>query len=83
MNNHALEPTDGPRDGVITLPSSTPPQNVPSERDAAAWPVMATEAFHGLAGEFVRLVEPHTESDPVALLLQLLTGFGNQIGRGA
>jgi hypothetical protein len=51
--------------------------------DKASWPVMAPEAFHGLAGEFVRLVEPHTESDPVALLLQFLAGFGNQIGRGA
>ncbi|MBI4796408.1 MAG: DUF3987 domain-containing protein [Deltaproteobacteria bacterium] len=29
------------------------------------------------------LVTPHTESDPVALLLQFLTGFGNLIGRGA
>jgi hypothetical protein len=44
---------------------------------------MAPEAFYGLGGEFVRLVEPHTESDPVALLLQFLIGFGNQIGRGA
>ena len=51
--------------------------------EAAAWPVMASEAFYGLAGEFVRLVEPHTESDRVALLLQFLAGFGNQIGRGA
>ena len=52
-------------------------------KEAAPWPVMAPEAFHGLAGEFVRMVEPHTESDPVALLLQFLAGFGNQIGRGA
>ena len=51
--------------------------------DKAPWPVMAPEAFHGLAGEFVRLVEPHTESDSVALLLQFLTGFGNLIGNGA
>ena len=44
---------------------------------------MAPEAFYGLAGEFVRLVEPHTESDPAALLLQFLIGFGNLIGKGA
>jgi hypothetical protein len=51
--------------------------------DTSPWPVMAPLAFHGLAGEFVRLVEPHTESDPAALLLQFLAGFGNLIGRGA
>ncbi len=39
-------------------------------------------AFHGLVGDFVRLVSPHTEADPVALLSQLLAGFGNLVGRG-
>ena len=51
--------------------------------DTAPWPIMAPEAFYGLAGSFVHLVEPHTESDPAALLLQFLTGFGNLIGKGA
>jgi hypothetical protein len=41
------------------------------------------EAFHGLAGEIVRRIEPHTEADPAALLFQLLAAFGNIIGRGA
>ena len=53
------------------------------KKEAAPWPEMASQAFHGLAGEFVRLVEPHTESDPVALLGQFLCGVGNMIGRGA
>jgi len=48
-----------------------------------SWPEPQAEAaFHGLAGEFVRLVEPHTESDPVALLTQFLVCFGNAIGLG-
>jgi hypothetical protein len=38
-------------------------------------------AFHGPAGEFVRLVEPHSESDPAALLVQFLVAFGNLVGR--
>jgi hypothetical protein len=42
----------------------------------------APEAYHGIAGELVRLHEPHTEADPVALLAQLLVVFGNEIGRG-
>jgi hypothetical protein len=43
----------------------------------------APEAFHGLAGEFVRMVEPHTEADPVALLVQFLVTFGSAIGNSA
>jgi hypothetical protein len=38
-------------------------------------------AFHGLASDIVRRIEPHTEADPVALLIQVLTAFGNVIGR--
>ena len=44
---------------------------------------MDAKAFHGLAGEIVRRIEPHTEADPAALLFQLLAGFGNVIGRDA
>ncbi len=40
-------------------------------------------AFAGLAGEITRAIEPHTESDPVAILVQLLVAFGSVIGRGA
>ena len=51
--------------------------------DDPAWPRSPSqEALHGLAGEIVRTIEPHTESDPTALLLQLLVAFGNVIGRG-
>jgi hypothetical protein len=37
-------------------------------------------AFCGIAGEIVRRIEPHTEADPVALLIQFLTAFGNMLG---
>jgi Protein of unknown function (DUF3987) len=47
----------------------------------AAWPVMADAAYHGIAGDFVRLVSPQSEADPVGLLLQFLTLFGNVVGR--
>ena len=51
---------------------------------ADAWPTPPSlDAYFGLAGEFVTLVQPHTEADPVALLLQFLVGFGNVIGRSA
>ena len=45
------------------------------------WPVLNGDAMHGLAGDVVRAIEPHTESDPVALLVQFITYFGNAIGR--
>jgi Protein of unknown function (DUF3987) len=37
-------------------------------------------AYHGLAGDIVKLFEPHTEGDPVGILLQILVVFGNIIG---
>jgi hypothetical protein len=37
--------------------------------------------MHGLPGEIVATLSPHTEADPVALLIQLLVGVGNVVGR--
>lgn len=52
-----------------------------TQREKSTWPSpLAKEAFHGLAGDFVKMVEPQTEADPVALLVQLLTATGNVIG---
>ena len=46
------------------------------------WPdLLREESYYGLAGEWVRVVEPHTEADPAALLFQFLVAFGNLIGR--
>jgi hypothetical protein len=44
-------------------------------------PVLDKAALHGLAGDIVRTIEPHSEADPAALLLQFLTLAGNAIGR--
>jgi hypothetical protein len=47
----------------------------------ANWPAQPSEAaFHGLAGKLVRIHEPVTEGDPVALLIQTLASVGNIIG---
>lgn len=35
---------------------------------AVAWPVLHPAALQGVAGDFVQLVGPHSEADPVALL---------------
>jgi hypothetical protein len=47
-----------------------------------AWPVLDSAALHGLAGDFVRAIEPHTEADTAALIIQSLVAFGNAVGRG-
>jgi hypothetical protein len=48
------------------------------------WPdAPHASAFRGLAGELVESIDPHTESDPVAVLIQLLVAYGNLIGRHA
>ena len=49
-----------------------------------SWPSPAEAAvLHGPAGEFVSLTEPHTESDPIALLAQFMVCFGTAVGRVA
>jgi hypothetical protein len=46
-----------------------------------AWPTIGDAAFHGPAGDFVCRTAPHTESDPMALLVQFLVAFGAAAGR--
>lgn len=49
--------------------------------DQSGWPQpLACEAFQGVAGEIVREIEPHSEADPAALLIQFLVEFGSTIG---
>ena len=64
----------------VVLPSS-----VASVANVAeGWPErLGQEAYYGLAGDIVRTIEPHSESDPVALLIQTLVMFGNVLGRTA
>ena len=64
-------PTTVANTGSITAPKAHYP---PPPHEAA---------FYGLAGEFVRRWSPHTEADPVALMIQFLVAFGSVIGRCA
>ncbi len=67
------EPPEGSTPaGELTLP-------VPDGWPAPPAPV----AYHGLLGEIVGAIAPHTEADPVAILSQLLVAFGAATGRGA
>jgi len=66
----------------LPVPAGTEEDDA-TEITTVPWPdPPAPEAFHGLAGDIVRAIEPHTEADPVALLVQFLVAFGNAVGRG-
>lgn len=41
---------------------------------------ISSHAFHGFVGEIMSKIEPHTESDIVAILINFLTFMGNIIG---
>jgi hypothetical protein len=46
------------------------------------WPAPLIEAaYHGLAGDLIRLADPCTEADPAAVLLTFLAMAGNAVGR--
>lgn len=88
MNGHNDEPEEfyiPPQPSAYSVATVPPPLDAIEALEVAEptpWPTMAPDAYHGLAGEIVRLIEPETESDPVAVLVQLLAMFGNAIGRG-
>lgn len=44
------------------------------------WPTIDEAAYHGLAGDFVRSLDPHTEADPAGILIQFLVCFGSIVG---
>jgi hypothetical protein len=53
------------------------------EEEPETWPKLDDAALHGIAGKIVQTLEPHTESDPVAILIQTLALAGNVVGRNA
>src|SRR5262249_55206047 len=86
MNTHGILPAPDPLDYTVEVfpprgekgnGKEPPPSYAPSP-----WPSMNPAAYHGFAGEVVSTILPHTEADPVALLLQFLVSFGNVVGRG-
>lgn len=47
---------------------------------SSQWPTLDPAALHGIAGKVVETLGPHTEADPVALLLTFLAAAGNIAG---
>jgi hypothetical protein len=70
------------RSDLAGLPRVQAQPTTPARPEAEQWSEpLAPEAFHGIAGEIVRFLEPDTESDPGALLMQILAEFGSFVGR--
>lgn len=68
--------------GILVPAASLPQVTSTSPKKTNPWPSPLTEeAYHGLAGDIVRAIAPHTESDPASLMVQLLVAFGNVVGR--
>src|SRR5262249_1032754 len=68
---------NGPENPTPLL-TEKPPERLNSLNSLSSyqeWPTLAQEAFHGLAGTIVNTIAPHSEADPVALLMQLLEYF--------
>jgi hypothetical protein len=72
-----VEPTGGaPRKVVL------PTENLISSMSYESWPTEPEPAaFYGVAGEVVEWLEPHTECDRMAILVQYLVAFGAAVGR--
>ncbi len=64
--------------------STAPPPYLSTSFFAQLWPEKIDDvALHGIAGEIVELVAPHTEASREAVLVQLLAAFGSIVGRSA
>jgi hypothetical protein len=59
-----------------------PPRPLTEQAVPPPRPELAGPALYGLAGRVIRSLAPHSEADPVALLLQFLAAFGNLAGPG-
>jgi hypothetical protein len=77
----ANQSNDGERAAVWSFGRSFGPVAPPSEEPSTAPAKLDNAAYHGLAGQIVNTISPHSEGDPAALLVLLLMGLGSVVGR--
>ena len=69
-------------DGILRVvrQPDAPPEDGDDASDPVAdsWPTLHKNALYGLAGVLTLAIDPYTEADPVAMLLNILTAFGNE-----
>ena len=82
IRRSASEDVDVSEDATEAPAGETEEQTSPAPGED--WPEpLGLAAYHGLAGEVVMAIEPHTEADVAAILLQFLAAIGNALGRRA
>ncbi len=68
---------------MLNLPrSSSSDGDARQDSSENEWPGLPSAALYGLAGDIVRTIEPHSEADPAAILIQTLAAAGNIFGPG-
>ncbi len=70
--------------GLVALAEKEPTNQeepVSFQVPETGWPAMDAAALHGLVGDAVRLIEPHTEADSVSLVVSFLSEFGAMLNR--
>lgn len=82
MQPETLTPEDFGLSPQVDTEISVTPENG-NQPPQTLWPELSPDALYGLAGDFVKTIEPNTEADNAALLIQFLTAFGNAAGRTA
>jgi len=74
------------KDWLMLNPEASEPTHtygIPTTRfSAEKLPSIPPAVLHGITGDFIRAVEPHTEAHPMAIVVQFLAAFGNVIGSG-
>jgi Protein of unknown function (DUF3987) len=65
------------RNGQTASDAAPAPPSAP----ARTWPTLDPAARYGLLGDIVAAIEPHTEGDPVAILLNTMGMYGSAVGR--
>jgi hypothetical protein len=83
---NAMTQPDASTFGGISATEATSPSGgsvdpMTAPPPALVVPRLKQEAFYGLAGRIVECIEPASEADPAAILLHVLLGAGNLIGR--
>lgn len=80
-NGWVMPKRGGQGDGVeVDISDDVDEEPLPPAPD---WPApMDMAAFHGIAGDIVKALRPHTEVNAENLLVHLLVGLGNMLGHG-
>jgi hypothetical protein len=86
MIQQPIPHAQAPAGWAASIDKADPSSKYSKEKEASnvaepdKWPVLPHAALHGLAGDIVKTIGPHTEADPVAILIQALAASGNIVG---